>query len=97
MELDCPKINIGKNGLTGGIITNLKTCMQTHNAAKLVLLKSAGRDRSEIEKIEEKILAGLGKKFTAHHIGFTILIRKRKKEKSERRRFINAKEEIVLA
>lgn len=72
-------IQIGKNGLTSGIIENIKTCFKTHNDVKVCLLKSAGHDRKKAKEIAEKIQEELGNKYTYKIIGFTIFLKKWRK------------------
>jgi len=73
-------IQIGKNKLTGGIIENLKTIFKTHNVVKISVLKSARDDREEVKRISSEILEKLGKKYNSKIIGFTIIVRKFRKE-----------------
>jgi len=73
-------IQIGKNKLTEGIIENLKTIFKTHNVVKISVLKSARDDREEVKRISSEILEKLGKKYNSKIIGFTIIVRKFRKE-----------------
>jgi len=74
------KIQIGKNGLTSGIIKNLKLAFTTHNVVKISVLKSAGHEREKVLEIGEKIVSELGRKYTYKIIGFVIIVRKWRKE-----------------
>ena len=74
-------LQIGKNGLTDGIIENIKTCFKTRENVKICLLKSAEHDREKVREIAEKIQQELGKKFTYRIIGFTIFLKKWRKVK----------------
>ena len=73
-------LQIGKNGLTSGIIENIKNCFKTHNDVKVCLLKSAGHDRKKVREIAEQIIEELGKKYTYKIVGFTIFLKKWRKE-----------------
>ncbi len=74
-------LQIGKHGLTSGIIENIKNCFKTHNDVKVCLLKSAGHDRENVKKMAEKIIEELGRKYTYKIIGFTIFFKKWRKER----------------
>lgn len=75
-------LQIGKQGLTSGIIENIKNCFKTHEDVKISLLKSAGHDKLTVKKIAEKIQEELGNKYTYKIIGFTIFLKKWRKARS---------------
>ena len=75
-------LQIGKNGLTLGIVENIKNCFKTRNDVKVCLLKSAGHDREKVKVIAESIRKELGKKYTYKIIGFTIFLKKWRKVRS---------------
>lgn len=70
---------IGKKGLTSGVIGSIKTGFKTHNDAKICILKSAGHDKQTAKEIAEKIVSELGNKYTYKIIGFTIFVKKWRK------------------
>ena len=70
-------IQIGKNGLSAGIIENLKNAFKTHKAIKIHLLKSAGHDKAKAREIAEQIQEKLGKKYIYRILGFSIFFRKK--------------------
>ena len=74
------EIQIGKNGLTAGIIENLKTIFTTHKVVKISVLKSARSSRDDVKKIAEEIIDKLGKKYTYKIIGFVIIVMKFRKD-----------------
>lgn len=74
-------LQIGKNGLTSGILENVKNCFKTRENVKICLLKSVGHDREKVREIAEKIQKELGKKFTYKIVGFTIFLKKWRKER----------------
>lgn len=76
------QVQIGKNGLTSGIIENLKNAFKTHQIVKISVLKSGGRDRKKIKEMADKIPAQLGKNYTYRIIGFTIIVQKWRKARS---------------
>lgn len=69
-------LQIGKNGLTDGIIENIKRCFKNRKSVKVCLLKSAGHDREKVKEIAEKIQVELGGQYTYKIIGFTIFLKK---------------------
>ena len=75
------QIQLGKNGVTANFIETLKTHFKKHKDVKIGVLKSCCRDRKEIKNISEKILEKLGKNYTSKIIGFTIFVKKWRKDK----------------
>ena len=77
------RFQIGKNGITPGIIEGLNNAFRTHRTVRVSLLKSAGRDRTEKKKIADELCEKLdgGYKYTI--IGFTLVMRKTAKTKKE--------------
>ena len=70
------KMQIGKNGLTPGVVEKLKSSFKNHHVVRISVLKSAGHTKENIQEINKKLLDGLGKKFVSKIIGFTIIVRK---------------------
>jgi RNA-binding protein YhbY len=70
------QIQLGKNGLTENFICNLKHHFDTCKNIKISVLKSCCRDREELKKISDEILEKLGKTYTARIIGYTIIVKK---------------------
>jgi len=77
------EIQLGKNGITDNFIESLKNQFKDARTVKISVLKSACRDREELKEIEEKFLKELGPNYTAKTIGYTIALKKWRKEKSE--------------
>ncbi len=73
-------VQIGKNGITENFLETLKNYFKNHQNVKISVLKSATRNREELKKISEKILEGMGKNFTTRIIGFTIVVKKWRKD-----------------
>ena len=69
-------VQLGKQGVTENFISTLKHYFKSHENVKISVLKSATRDREELKKNSEKILENLGRNFTARTIGFTIVVKK---------------------
>ena len=70
---------IGKNGVTENFIKTLKTYFKNYNSVRISVLKSGTRDREELKKMAEEIPKKLGENFTSRAIGFTIIVRKWRK------------------
>jgi RNA-binding protein YhbY len=70
------EIQLGKNGLTENFICNLKHHFDNTKNVKISVLKSCCRDREELKKINEEILEKLGNKYNSRIIGYTIVIKK---------------------
>ncbi|MFH1249145.1 MAG: YhbY family RNA-binding protein [archaeon] len=73
------KAQIGKNGLTEGLIELLKNSFKNHDSVRISLLKTSTRDRKAAVEIAEKISSKLGKKYTYKIMGFTICLKKWRK------------------
>lgn len=69
-------IQIGKNGVNSGIIQLINSSFTNRENIKIVLLKSAGHDRENAQETAEKIIDKLGKKYTYKVVGFTIFLKK---------------------
>jgi len=73
-------IQLGKNGLTQGFYDALANSFKKHKNMKISVLKSSCRDKTELKEITEKILDFLGTKYKARIIGYTIAIKKHRKD-----------------
>ncbi len=75
---------IGKNGVTYNFFHSLKNMFKNHNIVKVSVLKSArgeGKEAKEkVRKYSDDIIKEMGSKYTAKIIGFTIIVRKWRKE-----------------
>lgn len=76
------QLQIGKNGLTQGFIEDLRKRFEVAESIRISLLKSSGRDKEKKKEWADKIIKELGPKFTSNVIGFTIVIRKWRKERA---------------
>jgi RNA-binding protein YhbY len=72
-------IQIGKQGVTNNFIETLKNHFIKHENVKISVLKNATRDKEELKEFTQRILDGLGTKYTARVIGFTIVVKKWRK------------------
>ncbi len=74
------QIQLGKNGLTESFIGNLKHHFDICKNVKISVLKSCCRDKEEIKKINDKILEKLGNNYTSRIMGYTIIVKKWRRE-----------------
>jgi RNA-binding protein YhbY len=72
-------VQLGKNGITENFIETLKDHFKNHVNVKISVLKSAGHNKEGIKKYSEEILEKLGRNYTARVLGFTIFLKKWKK------------------
>jgi len=73
------QIQLGKNKVTDKFIETLRGHFKNHDSVKVSILKSATRDKTEMKKITEEILEGLGRNYTAKRLGFTLFLKKWRK------------------
>mgnify|MGYP001593901586 CR=1 FL=1 len=75
------KFQIGKNGLTEGVIDSLHLALKYHKRIRISVLKSANRNRDEMINLDNKIKSSLEKKYKGKYmskiIGFTIILQRR--------------------
>ncbi len=76
-------LHIGKNGFTPGVTGTLKSHFKTREDVKVILLKSAGHTKENVREIAEKIVSELGNKYTYRIVGFTIFLKKWRKERGK--------------
>jgi len=72
-------IQIGKQGITENFVETLKNYFKNRENIKISVLKNATRNKNEINKFSEEILEKLGEKYTSRIIGFTIVVKKWRK------------------
>ncbi len=77
------EIQLGKNGLTDNFIESLRNQFKNCNSVKISVLRSFCRDKKELEKIKEEILDKMGKNYTARAIGYTLALKKWRKDQRE--------------
>jgi len=78
MKNPTAKFQIGKQGLTQGVIEALNLAMKTHHQLRISVLKSAERDREKIKILAEQIQSKIKQKTTIKIIGFTLILNKAK-------------------
>ena len=72
-------IQLGKNGVTPNLIETLKNHFKNYENVKISILKSARHDKTKVKEYSEQILEKLGRRYTAKTIGFTIVVKKWRK------------------
>ena len=65
---------IGKNGVTKGVINSISLDLKKHKRVRIHILKSAGRDKKKIKEIAEEIKSKLKQKTEYLVIGFIIIL-----------------------
>ncbi len=68
------KLQIGKNGLTPEFMNQLKTLFEAEKMLKVVLLKSACRDKKQAKEIAKEIILQLGPKYRVKLVGYVMTI-----------------------
>jgi len=76
------KFQIGKNGITEGIIHALNNALKTHKALRISVLKSSGRNRESIKEMAKEIQNKLSCPSAAKIIGFTIVLKRKSATKT---------------
>ncbi len=72
------KFQIGKQGVTDGVIESLNNAMKSHRQVRISVLKSATRNREELKKIAENLQQKIKCKTSCRIIGYTIILIKTK-------------------
>jgi RNA-binding protein YhbY len=77
-------LQLGKNKLTQEFIQNLKLLFANKDTERIRItaLKSSTRNKQELQEWADKIIKELGPKFTCKIIGFTIVLRKWRKQRN---------------
>jgi RNA-binding protein YhbY len=73
-------LQIGKNGITKNFVKTLKGHFENHDSVKVSVLKSAGHSKEKVNEYAEELLNSLGKRYTAKVVGFTIFLKRWRKE-----------------
>ena len=70
------QVQIGKNGITENFILTLKDHFKNRKDVKVTTLKSAGHEKEKAKEYREEILEKMGKNYSARVIGFSIFVKK---------------------
>ena len=73
-------IQVGKNGIPENLAETLQNHFKNHQNVKIVFLKTSFRDKNKIKAITENILSQLGANYTYRLVGFTVFIKKWRKD-----------------
>ena len=73
-------VQLGKNGVTENFIVTLDGHFKNHKDVKVHVLKNAGHKKEKVMKYKDEILEKLGKNYTARVVGFTISLKKWKRD-----------------
>jgi RNA-binding protein YhbY len=73
------KLQIGKNGISEAFIEQLKKTFEDARVVKVVILKSACRDKEEAKKMSEKLVSVLGDKYGYKLVGYVLTLMKFRK------------------
>jgi len=74
-------LQVGKNGLTDGVIVQARKMLEREKAIKVNLLKSAVSNKKEAKEISDELISNLGANFQYTLIGHTIILKKHRKPK----------------
>lgn len=77
------EMQLGKKGLTLEFLEDIKKRFENIQVKniKVSVLKSARESKKDVKDFSQKIVEFLGKKYTARVIGFSIFIKKWRKER----------------
>lgn len=73
-------LQLGKNGLTESFIQNIKRHFESYQNVKISVLKSAGHEKEKMNEYADEILEKLGNRYTARVLGFTIFLKRWRRE-----------------
>lgn len=74
MALKSVTFQIGKFGVTPGVIESLSLALKNHKQVRISVLKSSGRNRENIEEIAKELVSKLKENCTYTIVGFTIIL-----------------------
>ncbi len=74
------KFQIGKNGMTQGVIDSINSILKTHTQVRISVLKSANRDKDKVKEMADEITTKANYPSSYKIIGFTIILRKQSKK-----------------
>lgn len=79
MKRERVSFQIGKKGLTDGFIENIKNAFNGREDVRISVLKAAGHERDNVKNMAEEIVEKLGKNYVYKIVGFTIFVKKFRK------------------
>lgn len=75
------KFQIGKNGITDGVIEFLDNAIKVHKTIRISVFKSSGRDRESIREMAKELENRIAYPSATKIIGFTIILRRKSQTK----------------
>jgi len=75
------KFQIGKFGITPGVIESIELAFKNHNVVRISVLKASGRDKNSIIQMANNLVSMLKIPVSFKIIGFTIVLRKSDKKR----------------
>ena len=76
------EMQLGKNGLTREFLEDIRKRFENYTDMKITVLQSARKSKEDVKKYAEEIQKYLGdKKFTFRVLGFSIFLKKWRKER----------------
>ena len=72
------KFQIGKFGVTEGIIECLELALKNHKQIRISVLKASGRTSDHLEQMAKDVTSRLKEKCEYRIIGFTIILNKKR-------------------
>jgi RNA-binding protein YhbY len=70
---------LGKQGVTDNFIKTLKNQFNNCKNVRISVLSNARKNKEDVKKYSEEIIEKLGKNYTSKVIGFTIVLKKWKR------------------
>ena len=81
------QFQIGKAGVTPGVIEALALVLKTHKHVRISILRSSGRDKTSMNSMKDQLIENLSsltkKTYAARIIGFTIVLRRTANHKND--------------
>jgi len=77
------EMQLGKNGVTETFLQGLSRQFQKVRTIKISVLRSARENKEDVKKLADKLLEKLGSHYTAKVIGFKIVLKKWRKERTK--------------
>jgi len=68
------KFQIGKSGITQGVIDSLNLALKNHKRIRIAVLKSAARDKEKLKLMADDLCSKLVAKCGYRILGFTIIL-----------------------
>jgi RNA-binding protein YhbY len=72
--INLAKFQLGKNGLTDGVMKSLTLILKNHKQVRISVLKSCCRGKENLNEIARKLEMDLPYRLKARTIGYTIIL-----------------------